>query len=63
MSEWISKENVEIQNVFRKIPANHNQYLIQLRIPERDQPLGESLHTINIWESDLLGQLKGVLDG
>jgi hypothetical protein len=63
MSEWITRENVEVLNVFRKIPANHNQYLIQFRMPEPDKPLGESRHSINIWESDLKGQLKGVLDG
>lgn len=63
MSEWITRENVEILNVFRKLPANYHHYLIQFRMPEPDKPLGESRHTINIWETDLKGQLKGVLDG
>lgn len=63
MSKWIIRENVEFLSVFKKIPITHHQYLLQFRMSEPDNPLGEKRHSINIWESNHKGQLQGVLEG
>lgn len=62
MSVWKRWDEVEIRNIFKKIPSVCREYLIQLWVKDAQHPLGTN-HSIHIIASDFTDQIQELCEG